>query len=193
MCGGSLGQARAFGGAGGAGAAPRTASSGARPTPPRHRAGVASMAWRATHAAATASGPGRRRHRAARGAEPPERRPGAPRRRRRDGGRPTAAPRRRGARAGAVLSTSPVPSAPGPRAVRTHSKSHKKTPSAMILGNDAFAPSEGAATLRNAEIRTSLAVFTFMSIAPCMIVRSSSFRSPRSCCNLTYWIISVFV
>ena len=35
---------------------------------PRHRAGVASMAWRATHDAATASGPLRRRRRAARGA-----------------------------------------------------------------------------------------------------------------------------
>ena len=52
-------------------AAPRTASSGVRPAPPRRRADVTEPAWRATHDAATASGPLGGRLDAARGPAQP--------------------------------------------------------------------------------------------------------------------------
>ena len=53
-----------------------------------------------------------------------------------------------------MLKLSPVLSKPDPGAVRIHSKSHKKPPSAMILGNEASEGSETAAEHRDTEIRT---------------------------------------
>ena len=37
-----------------------------------------------------------------------------------------------------------------------HPKSHKKPPTAMILGNEAFAPSEGASGPRDTALRTGV-------------------------------------
>ena len=109
-------------------------SSGEEPAPPRHRAGVASMAWRTTNDAATASGPLRRRRRAARGARGGSRRPKTHQRRRRDARSPTTTPHHQTARNATILRISPVLSEPGPDAVRIHSESKKKPPPAIIPG-----------------------------------------------------------
>ena len=107
------------------------------------------MAWRAPEHGATASGPSATALEARAVAGGAQDRGGAV------GGTP-GVPRRRGARAGAVLGTSPVLSAPGPDAVRIRPKSHKKAPSAIIPRNEAFAPGEGASKQRDAEIGTVL-------------------------------------
>ena len=91
------------------------------------------MACRATDDAATA---------ATDGGGP--RRPKTRQRRRRDAGSPPTAPRHHTARNPTVLGLSPVLSRQVPTAVRTHSNSKKKPPSAIILRKDLR---EGAGTL----------------------------------------------
>ena len=79
------------------------------------------------------AGDGRRRRR------PPTARDRCPKthqRRRRDAGSPPTAPHHHTARNPTALRLSPVLSRQVPTAVRTHSNSKKKTPSAIILRND---------------------------------------------------------
>jgi hypothetical protein len=91
------------------------------------------MAWRAPEHGATASGPSAaaaRRGTTGEASGSPRRRPGG-------AGSATVPSDRPRPRSAAVARNSRDGRETGPDAVRIHSKSHKKTPTAMILGNEA--------------------------------------------------------